>query len=242
MSIFYESTKDKIFSYKPYQKELIAALENDNSYMYLQRNTKIPTFSFPLPNIDYDLVVKECHTLLEKYKDNFLYTNINGHQNLKNWKIYFIYKDLTTDHRDAAQAKFNEENFSFLYKDEFPELEKLITKYNWPSSPVFISVLEPGGIIPEHRDKVDKKDYMSKSRLPISYPENCKMLLENVGSLDYYSKELVLFNHRLMHGVYNYSDKPKVDISISGYAYDPDDFNAFDNAIKNKIKGILSAL
>ena len=243
MEEFYNNTKDIRFTYEPYKSDLEKALTSDDAFNYLQYQTKIPYFTFPLPDINYDKVVKECLELLKKYKNNFHYTHIPNSVNQKNWKIYFIYKNLNSNERDFSRHNRTEEEvFTFLYKNEFTELEKLVKKYNYVNNPVFLSVLMPGAVIPSHQDIVKNNKAMTKARLPISYPKNCTMLLDGVGSLDYYNNELVFFNHRLTHGVYNFSNEPKVDLSISGYITNKDDFEEYNFAIKHKIEGILNEL
>lgn len=238
---FIETELAREFSFKPYQHILENAYKSNNPWHYLHFDQKeLNYFTFPLPEIDLDKVRKESAEIIKREQDNIKYSVVPGHPNFKKWQIFFLYKSKTTKERNNYKHDFAEDDFEFIYDDEYPEIKKMITMYNNKSNPSWLSVLLPGGEIPAHRDNVSGDRQLSKSRIPIFWPKDCFCLLENVGKLDYYSDEMVMFNHRQTHGVYNYSDSNKVCLSVSNQPQTDEVWEIFILAIKNKIEKILN--
>jgi len=227
--------------FKDYKDELLSIYESDDPYNYLLYKCNLPWFSFSLPGIDMKEIEKECWQVFNNPSTIKQDAKAEGHDDSYGWKLFFLYRSATTTKRDHGRYKdlHQVNDYSFVYENEYPALKELIMKYQHKGVPSWISANPPGGRIPLHSDTPPPAKKLCKTRLAVTYPDDCAMIMEDAGVINYYDQELVLFNQRKAHGVWNNSKKWKLDISITGHPDCQQTHNDINVSIKNKIERLL---
>jgi hypothetical protein len=237
----YNNWIDYKFSYAPYVSELEAIISAEDPYNRL-RFGKVPTFTIPLPEIDMNLVKSECMSIMEQQDNQWEYKAVDKYPDYKDWRMIPLYRAVGIKDMNATRFDNKNSDYEFVYDTtRYTELTKLIDMHAPREAPIWLSVLEPGGMIGLHTD-VDQKDpklTLTKSRLPIQFPEHCAMVVEGSGKVDFYSDELAYFNYKVPHGVYNKSNELKVDIAISLILKTPEQTELVQEAIRNKCRKLL---
>lgn len=226
------------YNIKQQISSLKAILNSDNPFYSLCNDPSIQSFTFPLEDINMDELKKEILYLL----DNSLLhkTTANTPDNKsKKWYRYHIYNIPNYYKVDTNRHNFDGD-LEYLYDTNLtPHLYYLIEKYHNKKAPFFVSLIEPSGFIYPHKDIVlPSANNLSKVRIPIQYEPDCKMIVKNHGFLDYYNQEIVLFNHRIEHGVFNLSKMNKIDLSITLTQTD-ENYHCLNTFVKNKITHML---
>ena len=237
---FLEKYGNKNLNFLEFKNELEEVYNSEDQLNHLLYKSNLPWFSFPLPDIDMKEVEKECWQIFEQ-EENYEKSAVQGNKSY-DWRLYFLYKSKSTSKRDHGRFKDLKQikDYQFVYKNKYPALKELIEKYNHKEVPAWISANPPGGKIPLHFDTPPPARKLCKTRLAVSYPEGCAMIMEDAGIIDYYHQELVLFNQRVHHGVWNNSSKWKLDISITGHPNTKETHNNMNNSIKKKIERLLA--
>ena len=236
---FYNKWLDFTYDYKNHKAELEDISQSPNPLFSL-KTSSLNTFSFKLPDVDIEKIKLEAHQIINDPNSTWQYTHTMGYPNFKNWKIYYFYQAVGTSRRDTTKFNVDEYEFDFLYNG-YPELTKLVNTYCNKKTTVFLSVLETNGIILIHSDNIGSNqnpNTLSKCRIPILYDKDACCLLEGTGKLNYYSDEIVFFNNRLPHAVYNYSNNLKIDLSLA-LKIEGETLEKVNNSIREKIAKIL---
>jgi len=229
---FIKLNSSKIYDYLVDTKKLCNILESDNPFDILIKSN-LPAFSFELPDVNYAKLKQEVKEIL-KLRQNFKLSTVKDYPKDGSWEIHWLY---TKENYNRNIGSYKDTSGFYLLYD-YEEINNLITNYHKKENACFISVLYGNSCIGLHNDPKTNIN-LRKHRLPISYPSECKFLLEDFGPLDFYKDEIVLFDNNIPHGVYNYSSLPKIDISITLDMQDEILLHSVNNQIRKKIRQIL---
>ena len=227
---------NKKINFFDYRKDLEAVYKHENPVYFLEHKTSLPWFSYPLPDVDMKEIQKECFEIFRN--SEYESTHILGHDP-DGWRIYHLYKSESGGRDKFRHNGLEYDKYSFVYDKKYPALKDCIEKYNSIDASAWISANPPGSKIPIHFDKGNPNKQLTKKRLSVFYPEDCFLIMEEGGIVDFYHQELVCFNHKKLHGVWNNSQEWKIDLSIVGFPQNDVLRSKVNNTIKNKIEQLL---
>lgn len=201
-----------------FARERLELLKNLNDGATLGKQLHIPFMPMATPKIPWQEMMKEAINLEQHFVPH-------RSEDSQGWKSLCLHGIHSTATRAPAEYGYSsEQEVPYVWTDAAEKspitkawVQSLVDQ-QWfsPLHRVRFMWLEPGGHILFHQDRPDGQNSLGPLNVALNMPDHCYWLFKKWGRVPFKDGTAFSVDVSYQHGVWNFSDEPRIHIIVHG--------------------------